>query len=180
MSVAQYGTLRAIQDELYTALRAETWFADIAIVKMRDEDTDSTIEKQISATTSTRGKKGVVVFIGQPDPSAAAPDLVCSRDNTLRAFYGDIRCLVQIEEDVTENRKPITGTGIPAVTVGEAVVACLQRARTASLAARYCTGPKKLNPEPSPQPDLTVTQLVEVKTEGWATALKSVATDRYP
>jgi hypothetical protein len=180
MSISQYGTLRAIQDELFAALRAQTWFDDIAIVTMRDEDTDSTIEKQIAATTKTANKKGVVIYIGQPDPGAAQPDVVSSADATLTAFYNDIVCLIQVEEDVTENRKPLTGTGKPAVTVGEAVVACLQRERTASAAPRYCNGPRKLNPEPSAQPNLTVTQIIQVKTEGWATALKASATARYP
>jgi len=181
VSLTHYGTARAIQNEIHAALRALSWFADIALVKMRDEDWESVVKEELAAVKLTSGKKGVCIYIGVPDLGAPQRDVMGTISGTeVRAFYPAIRVQLQIEEATVENKHPVTGTGKPAQVVGEAVVAALQRQRTSDSAPRYCSGPQKLESLPASQPALSVDYLVELTTEGWATALLPTATPYYP
>jgi hypothetical protein len=175
--IANRGTLRTIQQEIHDALAAQSFFNDITLVMLDDGDVETLINRALAETQSKAGKTGPCVLIGHPDPGQAAFDI--ARGDS-RAFYPAIRVRLLINEAVLMNRDATLGTGKPAMTVGEAIVATLQRARQSDQAPRYCNGPRKLQSEDSDLAEASVDYLVELTTEGWATALLPTATPYYP
>ena len=114
-----------------------------------------------------------------PDPSTAARDTT-QGTGTPSAYFPAITTTLLIVENILSNRGT-RGTGKPWLTIGEAVVAMLQRPRIdGQYPPRYCSGPRPAAFVEGEDPEQIAKGLVEVVTEGWATAQLTNAAARYP
>jgi hypothetical protein len=182
---ANTGTIWREQAALKTDLDAVTLFATVPVINLDSGDLSSIMDAALQAITAKGGKYGLSILIHHPRCRISQAETVKVAGAVTYKPLLDIEMDVTIGEDLLANRDDNTGTGIPALTAAEAVVAALQRPVSATYPfPRYCDGitplPPEFNPETQQLDTGKVAYRVTVKTQGWATADKSVAVNPGP
>lgn len=178
--IANRGTLKAFQDGCNTDLVAQAYFAPVGIIVADDGDLETLIERATAAINEKGGKMGAWIVIGQVTGTVESREIqreVVQEDDSVKLYkpYINAELWIACSESLLENRDPDSGTGIPALTLAEAVMQTLHRPVSSTHPLpRYTNGPFPIAPETKPdkQPDTSkIGYLVSVRTEGWATAL---------
>jgi hypothetical protein len=173
--ITNRGTCYREQLAIKTALEASSLFATTPVIAMDEADLETQIAAAENRLTAKGGKIGTSCIIWPPRVSNVAPDITRTVGGVTYRARLAISYRVTIVESLMENRNPTVGTGIPALTLAEAAAELLNREGTATIEPRRISGPSPISPNDNEDgsPDLTrLGYLLEVETEGWATALQ--------
>lgn len=180
--IANRGTLKREQDSILTDLQANAFFDTVAMVCADDGDIESLVNQALLVIMEKGGKAGLTLIIHQPEGAVSNREAQKSVSGlACKPYYDPIKIRVSVAEEFITNRDATSGTGIPALTVIEAVMQVLHRpVSDTNPIPRSCDGPYPL---PTPKrgdglPDTTsVGYYCDVTTEGYATALAALPTD---
>lgn len=181
--IANRGTLKREQDQIVTDLEAASLFATVPVIAADDGDLETLIAIAQQRITAQGGKIGASVVVWQPTATLTNREAGKTHLGVVYRAWLTIRFRITATEAFLENRDPTSGTGIPALTLAEGIAAALHRpVSAANPIPRYVeniTPISQVNDEGEPLTD-RAGYIIEVVTEGWATALQTTAVNPGP
>ena len=178
------GTYSTLLDQIVTDLGAHAITSQAVIVKGDEGDIANMIQVATAKILEKNRKSGISIIIWPEACTSAGKELQKTIDGATYTAIINWNFSITISEAFMENRDATTGTGIPARTMAEAVVAVLNRPRSVAYpVARYATGPNPMGFDVKPGGEIDFSRIgysVDVTTVAWATAHLETAVDPGP